>query len=201
MKKETTEDVHSIKMSFLRKHHDFQSGRNCYDRRLTWYRNDSETGRISYDLVFNDGYPEMIFDYKVRGWNENDWTDMKYSVRLDSVPCHIGGRRFYFLCPYLKNNQFNQVCGKRVAVLYSQNRYFCCRECANLTYEACQTSKRMRGYPWKVLTDSWKADKIYQSLKRTHYRGRLTKKYRKCLELWGDQNLVHHAEKQLLKEV
>ena len=59
----------------------------------------------------------------------------------------------------------------------------------------------MRGYPWKILTDSWKADKIFKSLKQTHYKGKPTRKYQKCLELWGVANDVHQAEKQLLKEL
>ncbi len=201
MKKDTTDDVQSIRMSFLRQHHDFQSGSNYHDQKLTWYRNDSETGKIGYSIIHSANGPELLLDYKVKSWNEDNWTDVRYVVQLDSVPCHYGGRRFYFLCPCLKNNQFNQVCRKRVAVLYLRGRYFCCRECANLTYESCQESKRFRGFPWKILTDSWKADKIYKSLKRTHYKGKPTRKYQKCLELWGVANDVHQAEKQLLKEL
>ena len=198
MKKEITEDVQSIKMTFLRKHHHLLTGNSYCNQRLTWYRNDSETGRINYDIIFNEGSPKMILDYKVKGWNEEGWTNMKYSVDFDSTPCHFGGRRFYFLCPYLKNNQ---VCNKRVGILYLKNRYFCCRECAHLSYYSCNENKRMRGYPWRVLTDSWKADKIYQTLKRTHYKGKPTRRYQKCLELWGVPESVHHAEKQLLEQL
>jgi len=176
MAKYTTDDTRHFSVFFLNKYHNFKFGEWAYNRNIIWSRNDNETGRINYDLLMDQDNPRIILRYKSRFSGEEDWTSMNYPVALEAVQCHFGGFRWYFGCP---------SCCKRVAVLYTEGHYFVCRVCAGLTYESCQESKRMRGFPWKVLTNSWKADEIYKTIKRTHYKGKPTRKYQKCLELWG----------------
>ncbi|XFB08130.1 hypothetical protein AAGT13_09390, partial [Azotobacter salinestris] len=47
-----------------------------------------------------------------------------YPVPVTWTPCHLGGERPWFLCPY---------CGRRVAKLYLQS-VFACRHCLRLNY-------------------------------------------------------------------
>ena len=42
-------------------------------------------------------------------------------VRITTTPCHLGGKRFWFLCP---------SCGRRCAILYPRR----CRKCVNARY-------------------------------------------------------------------
>lgn len=53
----------------------------------------------------------------------------RYSVRLDWLPCHFGGRQPYFLCPA-------KGCGRRITALYGA-AVFACRHCQRLVYP-CQ---------------------------------------------------------------
>jgi hypothetical protein len=64
-------------------------------------------------------------------------TSCNYSVRLVATPCHLGGRRWWFLCPLHRNGV---GCGRRVRKLYLVGRYFGCRHCHELTYRSCQES-------------------------------------------------------------
>jgi hypothetical protein len=63
--------------------------------------------------------------------------DLDYPVRLVATPCHLGGVRWWFLCPLSKNGV---PCGKRVRKLYLSGRYFGCRHCHDLTYRSSQES-------------------------------------------------------------
>ena len=54
------------------------------------------------------------------------------NIRLDWTPCHLGGKRAWWLCP---------GCGKRVAILYLKNNIFRCRACHDLTYRSSQESR------------------------------------------------------------
>jgi len=182
MSKETTNDVRRFSTFFLNKHHDLQIGNSYFNRNIIWSINGNETGRINYELIIEAENPRIILDYKVRSYGAEEWNPMRYNVPLEAVKCHFGGLRWYFRCMLSKDGVY---CGKRVAILYSVGNYFGCRKCANLTYSSCNESKSFRGYPWKVLTDDWKADEIYSNLRQTHYKGKPTRNYRKCLELWG----------------
>jgi hypothetical protein len=48
-------------------------------------------------------------------------------VRIERTPCHLGGWRAWFLCPW---------CRRRCAILYglSGDGYFACRMCLRLAY-------------------------------------------------------------------
>ena len=60
-------------------------------------------------------------------------TKMEYKVDITDTPCHLGGVRYWFICP-LRN------CGRRVGKLYLPlgGKYFACRHCYDLTYRSCQ---------------------------------------------------------------
>jgi hypothetical protein len=56
------------------------------------------------------------------------WEGDEYPVMLDWVPCSIGERRAWFLCPIAG-------CGRRVGHLYGGS-IFACRYCHRLTYRS-----------------------------------------------------------------
>src|SRR5207253_2236084 len=60
-----------------------------------------------------------------------------YSVRLVTTPCHLGGVRWWFVCPLSRGGV---ACGRRPRKLYLVGRYFGCRRCHGLTYTSTQTS-------------------------------------------------------------
>lgn len=63
--------------------------------------------------------------------------DLDYTVRLVTTRCHLGGARWWFLCPLSKNGV---GCGRRVRKLFLSGRYFGCARCHNLTYRSRQES-------------------------------------------------------------
>jgi len=180
----TTDNTSHFSVFFLKKYHHFKLGERAYNKNIIWSRNGEETGRINYDFLLDADNPRITLHYKSRNRGEEEWINMDYSVNLQSVVCNFGGKRWYFGCP---------TCNKRVAFLYSHNHYFICRGCADLTYDSCQEGKRLRGYPWKILSNDWKAEELLKTVKRTHYRGKPTKKFQRCLDLWN-------AEKYVTKE-
>ena len=57
-------------------------------------------------------------------------------VHLVTTPCHMGGKRHWFLCPA-------RGCGKRAAVLYGGG-IFACRKCYQLAYPSQRESTEDR---------------------------------------------------------
>lgn len=199
MSRNTTDSARSFNIFFLNEYKKLEPGCLSYRNNIIWSQNGTETARISYNIstIFNDSYIQLI--YKLRHYGEEEWHSFDYKIPLESVPCHFGGIRWYFRCELSKNGKY---CGRRVAILYEAGNYFGCRHCADLTYDSCNTKKSMRGFPWKTLTDEWKADEIYGNLWITHYKGKPTRKYRRCLKLWGtDKRYIQEAEEKLYKEL
>lgn len=58
-------------------------------------------------------------------------------IELDETRCHLGGSRYWFRCPRLKDGV---RCGRRVRVLYRPRLecLFGCRHCYDLTFRSCQ---------------------------------------------------------------
>lgn len=67
---------------------------------------------------------------KVQLFNEG------YSIGLVATPCYFGGKRWWFICPLMKDGV---VCGRRAGKLYLGEKYLGCRHCYSLTYRSCQT--------------------------------------------------------------
>ena len=51
---------------------------------------------------------------------------------IETIPCHLGGYRFYFRCSCYKNKAY---CGKRVKSLYFGGHIYACRHCLDLSYQ------------------------------------------------------------------
>ena len=74
---------------------------------------------------------------------------MHIKTLLSWTSCNYGGKRLWFVCP-------GKGCGKRVAKLYLEGKYFLCRHCHDLAYLSQREGKEFR------LMD--KAQRIYQRL-------------------------------------
>lgn len=92
-------------------------------------------------------------------------------VEIVSTGCHYGGVRYWMLCP-------SWGCGRRIGTLYFYDGRFACRHCLNLTYSSQNASKRYNGFISAPMLDAMEA-----KVKRTHYRGNPTRKYRRLLKM------------------
>ncbi len=81
------------------------------------------------------GHEHVRLSYRVRGPGE-DWRDVSSIISLASTPCHFGGQRVWFSCPW---------CGRRAQKLYMRAAYFRCRSCSGLPYASQQETPLDRG--------------------------------------------------------
>ena len=115
-----------------------------------------------------DGTPQVWLSYSIGG------EKIKYKIVLEATLCHMGGKRYWFKCPLLKEDEKTK-CGRRVGVLYFEGKYFGCRHCLNLTYESKSEGPNLR---WSPLINWWKAQDVQEKMKRYTWAGRDTPKMR-----------------------
>ena len=102
-----------------------------------WTRNGDEVASIQIRTEAD----HMILNYRSRS-NGGEWQPMEYPVYLEWTPCHLGGRRAWFLCPA-------QGCGRRVAILFGGS-VFACRHCHKLAYACQREADHDRAFPgWR----------------------------------------------------
>jgi hypothetical protein len=98
-----------------------------------WRRGSENASSVSYLLTVGPTSGTLRLMYSMKSLN----ADLDYSVALVTTRCHLGGVRWWFICPLVRNNV---ACGRRVRKLYLCGRYFGCRHCNNLTYRSQQES-------------------------------------------------------------
>lgn len=109
-------------------------------------------------------------------WNGGEKSKIDYNVELTTTRCHYGGVRYWFVCPLYKGGRY---CGRRVGVIYSIGKWFGCRHCGEICYDAQLSGGRFRSSSVCV-PDIERAEK---EVKRRFYRGKPTRKYRRVLRL------------------
>jgi len=119
--KDTTEDSQPLDIRRLQRAGVLVPGR-CFG--WEWTINDRPVAsiqvRVESDRV------TLVYRHRRRG--DSEWQAVEQPVRMARTPCHYGGTRPWWLCPW---------CGRRVAVLYSAGTHFSCRRCCRLAY-SCQ---------------------------------------------------------------
>jgi hypothetical protein len=102
---------------------------------LFWGREGEKepTSSVTYTLSVGDGAGSLRLLYQLG----ESKTSFDYRVRLVTTACHLGGERWWFICPLVKAGV---ACGRRVRKLYLCGKYFGCRHCHNLTYRSSQES-------------------------------------------------------------
>ena len=153
---------------------------------VNWTNSYSEKkNSISYKINtggLSDEY-YMELDYTITDGSTGEKKDIKHKYPIVTTPCNYGGRRYWFECSVYNQGKY---CGRRVAKLYlgSGSHFFACRHCYNLSYES-----RNQGYSY-TFPD---IDRYREKIKRTHYNGRPTRKYKIWLKM------VEQNEKFMMK--
>jgi hypothetical protein len=169
----TTDDVKRIDAVSLRKAGYLRIGK-LDGMTLSWSRRGEPAGAISADFQINIWPQESFVDLHYVSQRDTETEKLDYKVNLLSTFCRYGGMRWWFECPHAG-------CQRRVRILYQSGKYFVCRKCARLWYD----SQRYVNPGYKSLINECKADGLLDAMKRRHYRGKPTRKYRRYLRLSG----------------
>jgi hypothetical protein len=113
---------------------DYGGGRR--DGVVRWRCGDQEIGAISYEInLWSAERGSLWLHYSVNG------TPIQLAISMTSTTLHLGGRRWWFLCP---------VTGKRVGKLYLPDGAtdFAGRKAHDLTYTSCRESGRDKRF-WR----------------------------------------------------
>jgi hypothetical protein len=100
-----------------------------------WRRGDEKepSASVSYRLTVGERNGTLRLLYSTKSSN----ADLDYSIQLVTTRCHLGGVRWWFICPLVTNGK---VCNRRVRKLYLRGNYFGCRHCHKLAYTSSQES-------------------------------------------------------------
>lgn len=124
----------------------------------------------------------MQLKYAQTDRNTGQYQSFDYQVDLDITDCNYGNYRYWFKCPLTTNGI---KCGRRVGVLYQRGGYFGCRHCRNLSYASRNENSSFRQYPWRIIENDYRREKLEARMKYRYYAGKPTKLYRRILALNG----------------
>lgn len=88
---------------------------------------------VGYAITVGDNTGSFRLSYGVGQPRE----PVEYAVPLVATGCHLGGVRWWFICPLARDGV---GCGRRVRKVYLRGKYFGCRHCHGLTYQSRQES-------------------------------------------------------------
>ncbi len=177
MAKTEADNIKKIEASFLRKHDYFvgwKSGTITWTQ--GWSENKSSVSIEVSTMSGEDKYLRIYYTQTDRSSGEKK--DFDYKVPLETTPCNFGGVRYWFKCFLYKRGVY---CGRRVAVLYKDGDWFGCRHCYELTYESRNVSGRYKRFGRIISLPE--IEKLRAEAKRTHYRGKYTRKYLRYLRM------------------
>jgi len=161
-RKRTTESCCRLDMTYLAKHYNLDLD---YQTTMSWKSSYGKRTSIGLDIC----PPGRIRLYYTVTKGNDKPREYRYNVHVESTDCNYGGQRWWFICP---------DCSRRCRVLYlpSDEIYFSCRICHNLTYESQQEGKS--GW-WALFTALTKMPEWEKQLMRSRSlekRARLEKK-------------------------
>lgn len=181
MSKNESDGLNTITAGFLRKHDYFRgvrTGTITWTRSGMWGESKSSVG-IEVSILSGEGYLRIHYTQTDRDTDEKK--DFDYKIQLTTTPCHFGGKRYWFICPWYRNGVY---CGRRVGVLYKDGDYFACRHCYELTYHARNINRRYKYFQFfEVMSSQQKMDELESKIKRPYYRGKPTRKKKQLLKL------------------
>lgn len=177
MTRRIAERTNSLSIYFLKKHKYLPQNTSTKYGGITWTRGNWSN---NIDFIVNvnedtsENYIELI--YTVTIYTNSEKHDMRYKVPLTTTPCNYGGKRYWFKCNLYKNGVY---CGRRVGVLYSIDKWFGCRHCADIAYSA-----QFEGGCYRVgsITEP-EVEKAYHAIKRLYYNNKPTKSHKRYLRL------------------
>ena len=174
MSKTEADGLKKIESSFLRKNKYF-SNDSWKSGIITWTSGWSENkSSVGIEVSTSENY--LRIHYTQTDNYSGEKKDFDYKIPLVTTPCNLGGNRYWFICPWYKNGVY---CGRRVGILYKDGNYFACRHCYNLTYSSRKLSGRYKQFGRIISLPE--VEKLRAEAKRTHYRGKYTRKYLRYL--------------------
>lgn len=114
----TTSSCYSLDVNKLNRSGTFTKDAVGWSGKITWPNEDGDTVA---SIGIKTKVDTIELNFAVDGNPKNQ------SVWIDRTPCHFGGSRPWFRCPF---------CMHRVGRLYVANDGFACRKCYNLTYSS-----------------------------------------------------------------
>lgn len=138
-KKTPVEECYRLTISLFKQHlQPWQSGK------ITWSQGGLESGNISYFIEGDETTSVMRLVYTI-GAKSGHPVDYDYPVQLTTSKLAWGKLRYWFICPAFG-------CGRRVGCLYlpAGGKYFACRHCYHLSYQARQEGYQKWAY-WQHL--------------------------------------------------
>lgn len=155
---------------------------------ISWTNNFSgDENSIGIKVNTHPSSPNINLNYIITRDNEEK-VHFDYQIKLITTPCNFGGNRYWFICP-LRHTKTNIWCNRKVATLYKAGDWFGCRNCYNLSYSSRNETRCGRlAHLFTPLMTMKKIDDQWKKIKRTHYAGKPTRKYKKLLQL--EQQLV-----------
>jgi len=181
MSKIEADGLNRISVKFLRKHGYLTRG---LWGGISWtgaYGNGGSSVGVQTDIVSEPGYLRVF--YTRTDTETGEKRNFDYRVPLTTTPCHFGGKRYWFVCPWYRNGKY---CGKRVGVLFQAGEYFACRHCYDLRYHSQLENRRGRfSGLTRVFDLEEKVEKLREQIKRPYYAGKPTRKMQKLFRLGG----------------
>ena len=103
---------------------------------LTWTSSYGDVTKVTLAINIDEERPNrnlMMLFYALTDSYTGEKIKLEYKVDITDTSCHLGGVRYWFICPVPN-------CRRRVGKLYlpSGAKYFGCRHCYDLTYRSCQ---------------------------------------------------------------
>jgi hypothetical protein len=132
-KKRTVESCHALDTADLKRLGVLRPEGGATAGELKWMRGEERRSEVCYTFTPAGAAATLRLSYRTLKTDES----IAYPIRLVTTPCHLGGVRWWFVCPLTRGGV---ACGRRVRVLYLSGRYFGCRHCHNLTYTSTQQS-------------------------------------------------------------
>lgn len=175
-KKDTVEDCLDVDVYWLKKH-----GYFCGYKYggIKWSFRSGHESNISLAVKTHDHEQYINFIYTLTD-KDGQKEHFDYKVPIVTTKCNFGGVRYWFLCSLSGDGM---SCGRRVGKLYmpSGGKYFGCRHCYQLSYDARNEGKG-RFFAFRLVLDSrTKLDKLQTAIKRRFYNGKPTRKYKKYM--------------------
>ena len=196
--KQEADGLNSISVAFLKKHRYFEEG--WHSGSITWTRSSfwgESKSSIGVTTTIQKDTGSLQLNYTITREND-DKESFNYSVGLVTTPCHFGGNRWWFVCPLVKSGV---PCRKRVGKLYRAGDHFGCRHCYELTYESKNQNRRYKHKAmFDVLTMSDQIEKLEAEIQRPYYNGKPTRKYKKLLKLYYQQDHNYDQFRELQRK-
>ena len=119
------EDCLSLNVNYLHRQGSLRPGSAGS---LEWSRNGKRVSSIGFRME----YGRLVLAYRHRSYGDK-WEEVEEHVKVVHDPCRFGGTRPFLICPGVVNGI---TCGRRVVKLYSNGKYYLCRNCYRLKYSS-----------------------------------------------------------------